>query len=343
MPNDPGMPTRCLFASALLLLAVPACIIVDDDPDQEETATESGNNPTAGDTSDGETTEDGSTGGPGGTDSGDPPPDGSGYEDPAPECDTPGECTCEGCPTSEIDTADVLAGDATSWTFSGVVNGADGDGTFYIEGPGGQTFGGPIPTDDGGAFSFEAPLFCGEQLVKCVWSNDAGQYVLVTRVITEGCTEADIRVGLTWDELGADFELHLVRPGGQINTDNDCTWTTCVGSSPDWGVEGDPSDDPRKDVDNTGAYGPENIFLAGPEAGTYTVLVEHWGNGDAQAPGTVTFNVAGNTTVVDIDALAPRHVWTAGTIEWPSGEVTLSQDVFDCNDAWASGCTAELP
>lgn len=340
------MTTRLSLASAALLLAVSACIIIDD-PEQDAAGTTAGNNGTdtapeststdtgSGDTGPGDTGADDSTGG--GT------TDGSGYDDPAPDCDAPGECTCEGCPSSELPTEDILAGDATTWTFAGTVDGAQGDGEFFIEGPGGRTFGGVIPTDDAGAFEFETPLFCGEQLVKCVWSNEEGQYTLVTRVITEDCIEPDIRVGLTWDELGDDFELHLVRPGGRINTEDDCTWTTCVGSGPDWGEVGDPTDDPRKDVDNTGAYGPENIFLAGPEAGIYTVLVEHWGTGDPSAPGTVTFNVDGETTVVEIDALAPQEVWTAGTIEWPGGTVTIGQDVFDCSGTWASGCTAELP
>ncbi len=323
---------------ALGLLALPGCIIVDGSDEDTD-----GSSPTS--TADGSSgADEGSSGAADeGSSGGDPSGGDGGYEDPAPDCDSPGECTCEGCPTSELPTEDILAGDATTWNFSGTVVDAMGDGEFFIEGPGGQTFGGVIPTDASGVFSFETPLFCGEQLVKCVWSNDAGQYVLVTRVITEGCTEADIRVGLTWTELGDDFELHLVRPGGQINTEDDCTWTTCVGEGPDWGAEGDATDDPRKDVDNTGAYGPENIFLAGPEEGTYTVLVEHWGTGDPGAPGTVTFNVSGETTVVEIGALAPQEVWTAGTIEWPSGVVTTSQEVFDCSGEWASGCTSTLP
>jgi len=334
------MQRTCAFALALLTLGGPACIIVDDAEGDTEGSSPTSNGSAEEGSSGVDETAEGSSGGgdeTGGDEGGD------GYQDPAPDCTTPGECTCEGCPSSDIDTADILAGDATSWTFSGTIMDAAGDGEFFIEGPDGQTFGGTIPTDESGAFSFTTPLFCGEQLVKCVWSNDAGQYVLVTRVITEGCVEADIRVGLTWDELGDDFELHLVRPGGQINTADDCTWTTCVGAGPDWGVEGDASDDPRKDVDNTGAYGPENIFLAGPEEGTYTVLVEHWGGGDANAPGTVTFNVDGKTTVVEIDALAPQHVWTAGTIEWPSGNVTTGQEIYDCSGEWSGGCTAMLP
>gem|GEM_PF-2658675 len=31
-----------------------------------------------------------------------------------------------------------------------------------------------IPTDSNGGFSFTAPLFCGVQIVKCVWSNATG-------------------------------------------------------------------------------------------------------------------------------------------------------------------------
>lgn len=332
------------FAFALTLMAsAPACLIVSDgDSDSSETESGSGDPTAAGDT--GDATDDPSAdASSGGADETGGPSNDSGAEDPAPECNTPGECTCEGCPSSELPTDDILAGNATVWTFSGTVIDAAGDGEFYIEGPDGQTFGGTIPTDESGGFSFTTPLFCGEQLVKCVWSNDAGEYVLVTRVITEDCIEPDIRVSLTWDDLGDDFELHLVRPGGQINTEDDCTWTTCVGSGPDWGVEGDASDDPRKDVDNTGAYGPENIFLAGPEEGTYTVLVEHWSSGDPMAPGEVTFNVNGETTVVSIDALAPQEVWTAGTIEWPSGAVTTSTEIYDCADEWSSGCTAALP
>ncbi|MEM6291700.1 MAG: hypothetical protein AAGA54_10560 [Myxococcota bacterium] len=330
---------RTLAAVAAVGLA-PACIIVTDDPtaDTDDEMSSAGDAETTADDDAG--AEDGADEGSSGGDEGG---DGGSVDDPAPDCTEPGSCGCEGCPNSELPTDDINAGSVTSWTFAGIVNGAQGDGTFFIEGADGQTFGGLIPTDDAGAFSFTAPLFCGEQLVKCVWSNDAGQYVLVTRVITEDCIEPDIRVGLSWTELGDDFELHLVRPGGQINTEDDCTWTTCVGSSPDWGEPGDPNDDPRKDVDNTGAYGPENIVLASPEAGTYTVLVEHWSNGDPMSPGTVTFNVDGETTVVEIGALAPREVWTAGTIEWPSGTVTTSQEVFDCSESWSSGCTAPLP
>lgn len=265
--------------------------------------------------------------------------------DPAPAANSPGEYNCPGCPDI-VDpvVTDLNAGEVTSYVFSGTVSDASGPGTFYVRGPDGQENIGPIDTASDGTFSFEAPLFCGEQLVKCLWSNSAGTYVLVVRVATENCIPADIRVTLSWDALGRDWELHLVKPGGRINDSvTDCTWTTCIGARPDWGVQGDPLDDPKKDVDNTGDFGPENIFLARPETGVYTVLVEHWGSGDPMSDGQVVFNVGGVVTIARIENLAPEHVWTAGTIRWPEKTVTTGTNIYDCTAMWSGGCTAPLP
>lgn len=264
--------------------------------------------------------------------------------DPAPDKNEPGEYPCEGCPTSNITNFEFNLGGVTANDFQGSTELAEGNGTYYIGSSAGELVG-PIETDpETGDFSFTAPLFCGEQLVKCLWSNDEGTYVLVTRVVTEDCVEPDIRITLSWDGLGDDFELHLIKEGGSINDDaTDCTWTSCVGQGPDWGVEGDSSDNPRKDVDNTGTYGPENIYLSQPEPGLYTIMVEHWGTGEPEADGQVIFNVDGKTRVADVENLAPKSVWTVGTIEWPSAEIQLSTDIYDCSGDWSDGCRAELP
>lgn len=233
---------------------------------------------------------------------------------------------------------------ASTMTFEGTVTGASGPGVYYVA-SGSQAISGTVPTDSSsGAFSVELPLFCGEQTVKLVWNNGDCAVAAVSRVVRIDCSADDIRLTVTWDDLGDDFELHLIKPGGRINDNaTDCTWTSCINSSPDWGVAGDATDNPRKDVDNTGYYGPENIYYSNPEPGTYTVMVEHWGGGSADTDGEVIFNVAGRTYSVTITDLSPRFVWTAGTIEWPSGEVTTSQDVYDCTANWSSGCKAEIP
>jgi hypothetical protein len=107
-------------------------------------------------------------------------------------------------------------------------------------------------------------------------------------------------------------------------------------------VPGDPTDDPAKDVDNTGGYGPENIFLARPEPGRFTVLVEHWGGGEPSA-GQAILNVRGVVTVVPITSFVTQHVRTIATIDWPSGAVTVVGSDFDCSGNWSGGCRAKLP
>jgi len=133
--------------------------------------------------------------------------------------------------------------------------------------------------------------------------------VLVTEVTREDCTHADIQLTLNWDDIGIDYELYLIKPGGSLNDDaTDCTWTSCVGCRPDWGVAGDPSDDPFKDVDDTGQFGPENIYLAKPETGTCTLIVEHWGGGAAESGGELVLNVAGRTMRAEVTDFPSRHV-----------------------------------
>ena len=264
--------------------------------------------------------------------------------DPAPTRTAPGEYSCAGCPDADITEFTLDLGSATSQTFAGTVTGAVGNGEFYLESADGQSIGGAIPTN-GGAYSFTLPLFCGTQLLKCVWSNDAGKYVAVVQIVTKDCVQADIRLTLTWDANGSDFELHLIKEGGRINDNaTDCTWTSCIGQGPDWGVMGDTSDDPRKDVDNTGNYGPENIFYAKPEAGRYTVMVEHWGAGTPDADGQVTINLIDEQpTTIDITNLTSHHVFTAATIDWPSKKVTPVASDHDCTANWSGGCLDAIP
>jgi len=266
--------------------------------------------------------------------------------DPTGGIDTPGEHGGVDCPDSDVTEFTLALDGVTSHIFSGVVTGAVGNGQFYVQGSGSQELFGTVPTDVAGNYSVNVPIFCGDQLVKLMWTNATCSYVIVYDVSSTGCVDPDIRITMLWDDIGRDWELHLIKPGGQINDNaTDCTWTSCIGSSPDWGVIGDPADDPHKDVDNTGAYGPENIWLAGPESGTYTVMVEHWnGSGDPASDGTVIFNVAGQPiTVVDISDLAPYWVWTAGTIDFPAGTVTPSTATYDCTANWSGGCRDAIP
>lgn len=267
--------------------------------------------------------------------------------DPAPGHQVPGEYTdgTGSCPSADPATTTIAAGAVTSYTFSGMVSGAVGNGTFYVRGRNQEEITGEIPTAGDGSYSITVPLFCGSSLVKRIWSDATCSYTLVTRIDTTDCVDADVRITLVWDDIGIDWELHLIKPGGQINDDaTDCTWTSCVHESPDWGTVGDSADDPHKDVDWLYSYGPENIWLDRPEDGLYTVLVEHWNSsGSPDSDGRVIINLWGKLVTVDIQNLAPYRVWTAATIEWPDGIVQTSQAIHDCSGNWSSGCRDVLP
>lgn len=272
--------------------------------------------------------------------------------DPAAGFNTPGAYTtplvCPACPVASDTAFEVNAGTVTSLPLQGQVTGATGNGTFFVQSAPDaqghtQQISGPIPTTNG-SYTVTVPLFCGSQTIKEVWSNASGTTVVVKHVTTSGCVQTDIRVTISWDALGRDWELHLIKPGGRINNPlTDCTWTTCVGTQPDWGVLGDSTDNPSKDVDNTGAYGPENIYLSKPETGRYTVMVEHWGSGGMPSSGQAILNVRGAVYVFNITNFASHWVWTVATIDWPSATVTAVGTLYDCTANWSGGCLAAIP
>jgi hypothetical protein len=274
--------------------------------------------------------------------------------DPAPGINTPGAYTtpplCPSCPVSDDTVFEVDSGNRTTLTLQGLVTGATGNGTFFVRSDPDaqghtQQVSGTVPTGSNGSYAVTVPLFCGSQTIKEVWANASGTTLVVTHVTTSGCTEPDIRATIAWDGLGLDWELHLIRPGGHINDGvNDCDWLTCVGTQPDWGVLGDHTDDPSKDIDSAGvAYGPEDIFLSNPENGRYTVMVEHWGSDGLPSSGQAIINMRGAVYVFNITGLASHWVWTVATIDWPSGTVTGTGTRFDCTDNWFEGCQAVLP
>jgi hypothetical protein len=275
-------------------------------------------------------------------------------EDPCEGLDEPGEYECDGCPDIELpedyefdlefSDADVTTFQFTS-TETGPVTGHDGDGVWYLERLGSRTGlnGGDIFTDEIGDFEITIPIFCKNQLLKTSWSNADGRYCLVHAIQNTNCNEGDIRVTLSWGAGANDLELHLIRDGGQINNhdggNDDCTWTNM---NPDWGEEGNPDDDPLKDVDWTVENGVENIYLSNPENIVYHVLVEYWGTG-VPTMASLVLNVNEETTVFKLDDFTSHQVWYAATIDWSNRSVEYVNEVVDCSGDWSSGCLMDLP
>ena len=227
--------------------------------------------------------------------------------------------------------------------FISPVSNNDGDGIWYVAKTSGQAgaVGGVIPTDDSGDFDIVFPVFCGEQRFTVSW----GAYCIVHSIQNTNCIEEDISVTLSWGEDAFDLELHLIQDGGQINNfdggEADCTWSN---PDPDWGVQGDPDDDPLKLLDVAEDNGIESIVLSNAEDIIYHIMVEYWDIGVPADP-EVVLNVGGETTVTSISDFNPQEVWYVGTINWTTGTVTVLNQIIDCLDAWDEfdGCTLDIP
>jgi hypothetical protein len=261
---------------------------------------------------------------------------------------------CLGCPEpfaelNELDSP-MLADTVTALSVSGTARGATQCAWYVSNSSCGHT-GGNILTDPEGTgrFSTTIPVFCGTNVVRIVCRNDRGTRVIVRRIEGPRCSGRDLRLTLSWDMAGKDLELHLLRAPGALNSmTDDCTWFTCMGPTGlEWGVAGDATDNPRKDIDNTGSFGPENIFLDRAPAGTYYVLVEHWGSTGEPSTADIDVIIRERSVARLRRTMFPRQwVWNVGTITFPEGRFTPVDMTIDCNGSWrrmSRGCDLALP
>lgn len=165
-------------------------------------------------------------------------------------------------------------------------------------------------TPDLGGFT---PDLAGEYVGRLIVTNEEGvSSDPCETTLTAEPVEA-LWVEMFWENSGDDMDLHLLAPGGTLNTDTDCYYGNCTPSSwsggLDWGIIGEPSDDPTLDLDDISLTGPENINIEVPENAIYTVVVHDY-------PGSVY--TAGNAVTV--------NVYLDGTLKWTDTRVISGED-----------------
>jgi len=132
--------------------------------------------------------------------------------------------------------------------------------------------------------------------------------------------DMNLHIQLTWPKLGADVDLHLIRPNGQMWSYNDCYFANM---NPDWGMPGVSCDDPRLDIDCITQCTVENIRLSRLENGIYSVKVHYyWDHNLGPTSPRVTVWVQGVRYDFGPQTLTDDQVWDVCTIEWPSKRVT---------------------
>lgn len=167
----------------------------------------------------------------------------------------------------------------------------------------------------------------------------AGQYVM-RLVVTDStgvrsCNDAlvrldvvptdDLHVQLVWDHPTADFDMHFLREGGELfNHDGDVYFSN---REPDW-FPANQDSNPRLDVDDNRGYGPENINIKAPFAGSrWTIKAHYWNkqtDGDAFAIATLRIFARGQlVTEISQPFENDQTVWSAAEIVWPVAGVDL--------------------
>ena len=131
--------------------------------------------------------------------------------------------------------------------------------------------------------------------------------------------DKNLLVTLTWPALGTDVDLHLLRPGGQMDSDSDCYYSN---KNPDWGAAGITCDDPSLDVDCITQCTVEHISLNKLENGSYSVKVHYFSDHDkGPTSPSVTVWLQGVSYSFGPQTLTDDDTWDVCTIDWPSKTV----------------------
>jgi hypothetical protein len=131
-------------------------------------------------------------------------------------------------------------------------------------------------------------------------------------------------IELFWDNPGTDLDLHVLRtPDSLLFTPpDDCFYQN---RTPDWGVVGDPSDDPELVRDALTGFGPEVFGYVNPIDSTFRVFVVFQNDLLSPTPAsraTVRVYVYGVLKAELSRTLPARDtIWEVADVTWPSGEV----------------------
>ncbi|MBN2800897.1 MAG: hypothetical protein JXX28_17300 [Deltaproteobacteria bacterium] len=137
-----------------------------------------------------------------------------------------------------------------------------------------------------------SPDLVGTYLVELQVVNDACALSDPCLVSVSAIADADLWVEMFWDHRGEDMDLHLLRPGAQQDSQQDCYYGNCIAPDVlDWDVHGLREDDPHLDLDDIDGMGPENINITAPGADRYVVAVHDYPGSVREAATEVTVRV----------------------------------------------------
>jgi len=198
-----------------------------------------------------------------------------------------------------------------------------------------------LTTNVAGEYVVELKVYDNEDTVSC---GDP------ERITIEAIPDDDMLGQLTWDtpgdpdetdNSGTDLDLHMVNSDFPTQ-DADWAWNQSPydvywdNPTEDWGIQGDPSDDPQLDRDDRDGAGPENISLDNPKAGKlYKYGVYYYrDNGFGESYATLRIYLQGqlqkeykNIFLEDAD-----YFWHGADVEWQGSDSRIfTRDIINDN------------
>ena len=175
------------------------------------------------------------------------------------------------------------------------------------------------------------PDAAGTYLVEFIVRDHRGLRSQPEALVIEAVEGRMLQVALDWDAPGNDLDLHLLAPQADYWSPQDCFFGQ---PQPAWGDISVANDDPTYSGDGDGTDGVpmrEEIAIAAPADGTYTVLVHHLNDRDttAEVEATLTLIVDGleRTLPLDPELLTQGEVWQAFSITMPNASITAIDSV----------------
>ena len=187
-------------------------------------------------------------------------------------------------------------------------------------------------------------------------TSDPGEPTMQLDVSAVGVSppleEIGLAIRLSWDVDETDVDSHFIAPGGSFfHCDLDCHYQN---PAPDWGVQGDWSDDPFLDVDDVDGYGPENINISEPQPGTYTFIVHYYDDTydwSSPSPSNATVEILSYGVVTH--TFGPELLdstnwnWDVFTVDWPpvggTLNVTTLGQVYQVSQSAIQACGSFFP
>ncbi|HCH64822.1 MAG TPA: hypothetical protein DFR83_18595, partial [Deltaproteobacteria bacterium] len=147
-----------------------------------------------------------------------------------------------------------------------------------------------LSSEMGPARSGFMPDIVGDYTAELVVTTDDGRTSAPCQTALESATDQELWVEMFWTVSGDDMDLHVLAPGGSLESaTTDCYFATCT-SGMSWGTSS-LLDDPHLVLDDIPGTGPEVTNIQTPDAGVFTVYVHDYPGSPYSGENSVTVRV----------------------------------------------------